>query len=471
MIHKKLEFSVGCEGRLNYVYRGDNHEHEVVMVRHLGGNIFSGDPFTRDRETGLVTGVDVSQIQAEMEAQASMHAGKGEKLYGHYVLSLASGESLTESQWLHAVTEYMEAMGYDSSTKWTAAIHDDSGNQHVHLVTCRVKNKPNYPLVNDSNDYEKGFTTIRELEDRFGLQRVESPDQNWGKEYTKCEIKAGADRSASDEDVDDAVIIRRRFNDIWKNKPATMPDLIDALKQRGIETNIRTNKQGDPTGINYRVRGRKAWISGSKVKSTRTTWGKLISKEGINYKPWRDNPALGLPVREKPESTGPESFYAFIKLTQYQHKRLKLSGKKHNVYQVPRKGLVVRLDFNFLMSPHQRKAKALARQMQLTTQAVIEALRMILEGLFGKAQVIGLHENDWAIPKDWQPQYEFENGHAFGVSETIVADGLSTEQFLNEETSWRKRVYADDPNRDPLAAPGQKTHRRKKANQKRAAKP
>lgn len=451
MIHKKLEFSTGCEGRLNYVYRGDNHEHEVVMVRHLGGNIFSGDPLTKDPRTGLVTDVDTSQIQQEMEVQASMHTGKGENLYGHYVLSLAPGESLTESQWLHAVTEYMQAMGYGSSTKWTAAIHDDSGCQHCHLVTCRVKNEPSYPLVSDSNDYEKGFKTIRKLEERFGLQHVDSPDQSWGQEYTKGEIKAGADRNGPDAGVDDAVLIRRKFSDLWKEgKPKTMPELIEALNKCGIETQICTNKQGDPVGINYRVKGREAWISGSKVKSTRTTWGKLISKEGIDYKPWRDNPALGLPAREKTESTGPEGFCVFITLTHHQHKRLKLSGKKHNVYQVPRKGPVVRIDFNFLLSPHQRKAKALAR----TTHAVMEALRTVLELLFGKAQVMGVYENDWAIPDNWEPKDQFSNGHAYGVNESIASDAWPAEQFLNDETSWRKRVYADDPSPDPLIALG-----------------
>jgi len=347
----------------------------------------------------------------------------------------------------------MQAMGYDNTTKWTAAIHDDSDKQHVHVVTSRVKNEPSCPLVSDSNDFEKGFSVMREMEKTFNLQQLQSPSENWGKEFTKEEIKAGASRlTLEDDDVkDDAVIIRRRFNDLWKSgKPKTMPDLINALTKRGIETRIRTNSTGDPTGISYRVKGREAWISGSKVKSTRSTWTRLTSAKGesISYKPWRDNLALGLPEIKKPEiqkveNIGPKSFSAYIKLTSYQHKRLKISKRHHNVYQVPRKGLIACIDFSLMMSPTQRRSMALAQQAVDLTKLIIEALKEILEALFGKAQVLDIQDDTWSIPNTWKPQNDLKGGHSYAVSgPDLLKMPLDLQFELDEETQWRRRIPA-----------------------------
>src|SRR5690606_36618355 len=48
---------------------------------------------------------------------------------------------------------------------------------------------------------------------------------------------------------------------------------------------------GGISGISYRA-DRGPWISGSKVKSTRFTWRKLIEKEKISYLPRRDDAIL-----------------------------------------------------------------------------------------------------------------------------------------------------------------------------------
>lgn len=156
MIHKVLDFSRDFTARLNYVYRGEGHEHDVRRIAHIGGNILSSDPIARD-ENGEVINVDVTQLDQEMLSQAIMHRGRGELFCSHYIISLAPGETLTTGQWKLLVNAYMEAMGYDDSTKFTAALHFDSNTEHCHIVACRVKNIENYPLVKDCNDYELGL--------------------------------------------------------------------------------------------------------------------------------------------------------------------------------------------------------------------------------------------------------------------------------------------------------------------------
>src|SRR5690606_26909961 len=66
------------------------------------------------------------------------------------------------------------------------------------------------------------------------------------------------------------------------------------LAKCGVELAVSTSEDSDVIkGINYRLKnGRGSWISGSKVKGTRFTWGALQKKEGISYDPTRDDPFL-----------------------------------------------------------------------------------------------------------------------------------------------------------------------------------
>ncbi len=226
MIHKVKEFSEEAFGRLNYAAGGKGHEHKVENVEFIQGTMLSELKFintenpilgkrspNNDPETSLAPGpvlvtlddfmdavpavsatggnsgatddessahglaVDFSDLEDEFEAVASMHCGNGEKLFGHYILSLAPGETLTNEQWGEALTAYMEEMGYDEFTKFCGFKHTDTDNEHLHILTCRVRMEKGGPLVDDSNDYAKGIVVMRKLEQKFGLQIVANPDE------------------------------------------------------------------------------------------------------------------------------------------------------------------------------------------------------------------------------------------------------------------------------------------------------
>lgn len=319
------EVRESAKNTLEYMYRGEGHEHRVQPgdVVHIGGNLFSPNPISPTGD------VDLKQMTAEFNRQAALHTGKGSKLFKHYVISLAPGETLEPHQWLEFATAYMQKLGYDNSTKWIAAAHNDTtrdyadldldtlhydkvtgktfahdkhgkhveitGCQHIHIMSCLVKNEPGGALVKTSNDYEKGWSVMREYEKKFGLRQLESPDENFGYNYSKGQIKKYGNRNEAAKH-DEAAIIRARFKNLYETegKPKTISKLVLGLAKRGVFVEVRTNNEGNVCGISYKLDQEGTPISGSRVKSTRFSWGKLISHERIDYNPDRDNRFLGL---------------------------------------------------------------------------------------------------------------------------------------------------------------------------------
>jgi hypothetical protein len=381
--HNPKEVRESGEQTLNYIYRGEGHEHAVQPgdVVHIGGNLFSPNPIN-DGNT------DLKQMIAEFIAQAAIYKGKGSKgskLFKHYVLSLAPGEQLNEAQWLEFATEYMEALGYDNTTKWTSAIHNDThnqqyvghthhdektgkyfahsdagglvevtGSQHLHIMSCLVRNELGGPLVSTSNDYQKGWEVMRKYEKKFGLRELQNPDENFGFNYTKSQLKSYGSRDKAIKN-DEAAIIRARFKNLYETdgRPRTITDLVVGLLKRDVHVSVSTDSDNNPVGIAYKGGERGNWISGSKVKATRFTWGKLISKEHIDYNPERDNPILGL-------APAPGQFTLSVAVTSSQFKLLKA---KKALYRVRSREDNLFVDFSFLNSQRERDLAILITSM------------------------------------------------------------------------------------------------------------
>jgi hypothetical protein len=401
MIHKVTEFSDKAAVRLNYTLGGD-HEHNVESIQFIPGTMMS-EPVPLDsfllvseesapeevppqsleeicrkvddriasRDSSAATGgnphvtggktaangsqdkepkrkknkplaYDWTDLNDEFEAAASFHNGKGEKLFGHYIIRLAPGETLTNHQWGEVLADYMSAMGYDEFCKFCGFIHNDDGkSQHMHILTCRVKMEHGGPLVNDSNAYEKGMKCMRRLEIKYGLRIVANPEDTWGMEIKKGDFKYyGGDRETvlhnqiNGPKKDWAAVIRAKVKQTWTDgKPRDMAELVEKLNAHGVDIQIRTNKQGVPEGINYKTHGSDAWISGSKVMAKRLTWQNLL-KQGIEYHPAKHNQALGIP---EPADQGYLRMDAYQELSPIQLMAIKKTKKRVRIYRHERK--------------------------------------------------------------------------------------------------------------------------------------
>jgi len=299
MIHKKMAYRNSSGKTLRYVFRGDGHEHGVqncVHLIHTEG--MSPDPIKRD-ETGRVVAIDTDPMENEFDFLANKNQ-RSENRFAHYVISLPENEKLTHEQWKGVAITYMRGMGYDLTTKWTAALHDEKNHQHIHIVACRVQNNPQsvqrkqareqggkgnkpapYPLVEDNNDHARGMQMMRELEKRYGLSVTPSPDTTWGADLTRQEFEGtinSFEKTGESHAPWKTRIIARLSKAVQRSHGKTFSEFLDNCRSVGVEPLVTLNDQGFPIGISYSMEGRSS--AGAKLKSTRLTFSALT---GVKY--------------------------------------------------------------------------------------------------------------------------------------------------------------------------------------------
>lgn len=415
-----------AEPTLVYMYRGDRHEHEVNLIRHIGGNIFSPDPIIRDKITGMPLEVDLEMMIKELEFHADLHNGKGEKLYKHYIVSLASGETLEDREWLeHIQRDLMPALGYDESTKYVICRHSDRDNEHCHIFCCMVKGDGS--LVKTNNDVFVGFESMRRLEKKYGLRELVSPENNWGHNYSKEEMKgANGDRELVKK-RDEAAIIRARFKAIESENggrlPGTMTKLVFALAPRGVEVKCRQDDSGIIIGISYSADGGR-FISGSRCKATRLSFKNLQLKERVSYVPERDDAALLGMWKDAKE------FTIQLQITSAQFKRIKAKRPPNKAYKIKNRDWErYYADLRFCRSKYERDLTLLFAE-----------IAKLLDALFGR-----LSDEEFNLlvqlehQKKWDA-YKAELAEIYEPSQEKLydtEDDLSLIMELDEDTEWR----------------------------------
>ncbi|MDG2841084.1 relaxase/mobilization nuclease domain-containing protein [Vibrio parahaemolyticus] len=415
------------EPTLNYVYRADKHEHEINLIQHIGGNIFSTDPIIRDEITGLPVEVNLEMMIAEFKAQADLHNGKGEKLFKHYIVSIdPDDEPLADHEWLeHIQQDLMPALDFDESTKYVIVRHRDRHNDHCHIVASMVKGDGS--LVKTNNDVFIGFESMRRLEKKYGLRKLDSPENNWGHHYSKAEMKgANGDRELAKE-RDEAAIIRARFKAIESENggklPGTMTKLVFALARRGVDVKCRQDDSGNIIGISYSADS-GPFLSGSKVKSTRLGFKALQLKERVSYVPKRDNAAL------LGEWKDAKTFTIQLQITPAQFKRIKAKRPPNRAYKIKSKDWErYYVDLSFCRT-------RLARDVAMLAKEIMK----VIDVLFGRLSdeefnlLIQLeHQRAWDA-------YKAELAEIYEPSQEKIYDAeddLSLAIELDEDTEWR----------------------------------
>jgi hypothetical protein len=83
-----------------------------------------------------------------------------------------------------------------------------------------------------------GWPSMRKYEAKFDLQILQNPDQNFGHNYTKNELKGHGSRANAIKH-DDATVIRARVKNLFESqKPKTMKALVEGLAKRGVAVKI-----------------------------------------------------------------------------------------------------------------------------------------------------------------------------------------------------------------------------------------
>jgi hypothetical protein len=287
MITRKFRNDSKCGDRVRYAF-GNNHEHKCDSVTFVGGNVYSDNS---------------DDLAVEMEIPTTMRKSALDKGPGrcgaHYMLSLQKGEQLSVSEWRDILDTTMAALGYTKDHKYFGVIHEDTGNQHMHIVANRIS-MDNHLLINESKDYETMMATARDLELKYNakIEPTVSPEKTWGtnklerdmKEFAR-DVKAKKKPTLQIKDVMIAriasaieevhAVAAKKSTEENVVKP-TMIQLVKALQKKEINVEFATKKGTEEiVGINYIYNDTK--ISGRNLKRSRLTFQKLTVQEGISY--------------------------------------------------------------------------------------------------------------------------------------------------------------------------------------------
>lgn len=288
MTHNPKELRAGFLPTLLYILRGDRHAHKV--------NLENVEPIACS--TGLLPSIKDGRYETGETSDAfvrshAMHSGKGEKIYKHFVISLAPNENLDAIQWQEVCEKYMSKLGYNNS-HWFACLHKEENKcEHVHILASRVKFEPGGPLVSTHNDYEKGWSVMRHFEKKFKLTQLDNPNDCFGVNYTKQQIKVAGNRTQAMA-ADPAQKIRTTIKMLYNRhgKPRTIIEFVGMLASKNIYIRPSLTNSGEIKGLSYSL-DEETWLSGTRIKKTQLTF-QALQRNGVSYQPDRDDYALGL---------------------------------------------------------------------------------------------------------------------------------------------------------------------------------
>lgn len=253
---------------------------------HVKPHVVAG---TVGREfTGVLTKADARVIGADINAfqklyQTDVAAGH----VWHCSLSLKANELAPgDVKWGLISTDFMDRMGFDAQTRWVAIDHGASpeGNPHIHIVASVVK--ADGSRVNTYKDMPKSQKVCTALEQKYGLQVLQSRVAVGGAgsvAYTQTEIRRMTQEGKAEPD---RITLERK---VRAAAAASQDDqqFIRRLNQSGVQ--FRPFPQSGPTtGYSVALKNGRTYFSGGSLArdltlpQLRRSWQNPTATSGAN---------------------------------------------------------------------------------------------------------------------------------------------------------------------------------------------
>jgi hypothetical protein len=196
---------------------------------------------------GNMGGKTPRTLSAEFAVSRQLNPRLSKAVY-HSSLSLPKTEHLNDDQWSAIADEYLLGMEFTDS-QYVVYRHSDKDHDHIHIVASRIRITDG-TTVNDSWDYVRSEKLIRELEIKYQLTPTLSSNLKHQRGQTSGEMRL-IERTGEES-------IRTKLQqtiDAETEKPITMPELVNRLKERGIDAKITITRTGKIKGISYQLDG------------------------------------------------------------------------------------------------------------------------------------------------------------------------------------------------------------------------
>lgn len=224
MIAKQIK-GKSFRGVLNYL-------HEKEGSRLIAGNMGGKTPQT---------------LSAEFAVSRQLNPRLSKAVY-HSSLSLPKTEHLDDDTWSAIASDYLAGMEFNDS-QYVVYRHSDKDHDHVHIVASRIRITDG-TTVNDSWDYVRSEKQIRELENKYELTPTvsSSPKQQRGQTTGEMRLIERTGEASIKTKL-------QKIIDQQTKKPIAMPELINRLKDRGINAKVSFTRTGKIRGISYQLNG------------------------------------------------------------------------------------------------------------------------------------------------------------------------------------------------------------------------
>ncbi len=249
--------------------------------------------------------LDTGIIRQEVEVVRSLRPALNRHVY-HASLNFAADDKLDNDKMLAIALEYLDLNGFDNN-QYMVFRHHDAGHPHVHLLANRIKFDGD--VVSDSNNYKKAEAVLRELEVKYGLQRISTSRliPEGIKPFSERQVKAGHLHAARIRNtpprkaptktelemlerqgiISDKIMLQEKVSRILRSGHHTLPQFISECEDQGIRLLFNQQSTGRISGITYFHNGIK--IRGQAL-GNRFKWSEILKQ--VNYEQSRDSAAV-----------------------------------------------------------------------------------------------------------------------------------------------------------------------------------
>ncbi len=184
----------------------------------------------------------LAHLVTDFELGAMLHPELGRSVL-HISLSFNPDDAarMTDQKMRQIAEEYMYEMGM-TGTQYLLVRHRDRPHQHLHIMANRVADDGH--TIPDSNNFLDSKTAVAKLVARHELSpagerrpHLQNPERLRGRDLDRYKL-----RTALDQELE-------------PDKPTQRPALLAALEKRGIAHREFHDKNGNVTGISFKIGG------------------------------------------------------------------------------------------------------------------------------------------------------------------------------------------------------------------------
>lgn len=198
----------------------------------------------------------------------------------HVSLNFAKSDSLNNEQLVSLTQEYLKGMGFTGNL-YAIWKHNDADHLHVHALASRIKFDGS--VVSDSNNYKRSEALCRKLEEKYGLQRVQSSKAALERSPNKDELEM-IQRTGN---LSNRMVMQEAVKWAIQHSSTTEAFIANCEKQGVYLLFNQSESTGRVSGITYVMDG---FLAKGQKLGNMFKWNSINQK--ISYEQSRDSKAI-----------------------------------------------------------------------------------------------------------------------------------------------------------------------------------